>query len=343
MSRNKEILDRIEAYSPAVYDMTHSLYLATNGKAMADEKLTYGKIQKILSLSRTINGSNFDEVVLMVLKSALELRGKDKMFTSFDELLQIASTIDFDNEEARKKYKEKASEFMETIVQMAKRSIIMSIILMKDNLVTSRASDNLQDKVIARIRGMVMTDEATPFEEEFSRALNYPISLGGSISSLDLDSEDTDVYESVFRLGQLPQHIVDDIEKAVGDDENLKIDIINTICTTLAYIKGVVYPFFYHFYSNVVILADDGRMIKSLIGIVDKNEDDGLPTLENFDKTITLNVDGKRYYIPANITKEGVTFSASTDENGNDVILAFTLDEHGDKQEIYIPIPKEEQ
>lgn len=343
MSRNKEILDRIEAYSPAVYDMTHALYMATNGKAMADEKLTYGKVQKILSLSRTINGSNFDEVVLIVLKSALELRGKDKMFTSFYKLLQMASTIDFDDEEARKKYKEKVSEFMWVIVQMAKRSIIMSIILMKDNLVTSRASDDLQDKVIARIRGMVMTDEATPFEEEFSRALNHPMSLGGSISSLELDSEDTDVYESVFRLGNLPKNIIDDIENAVGDDENLKEDIINTICTTLAYIKGVVYPFFYHFYANVVILADDGRMIKSLIGSEGKKEEDGLPTLEKFDKAVSLKVDGKTYYIPTNVTKEGITFSVSTDKNGNDVVLAFTLDESGDKQEMYIPMPKEEK
>lgn len=339
MSRNKDIRDSIEAYSPAVFDMTYALYVATNGKQMSDEDLTMGKIQKILSLSGR-NG-DFDDFVAMVLKSALEYHERDKMFSSFYKLLKMASTMNLDDEEERKKYRKKVEKFLWVIVDMAKRSVLLSIILMKDNLVTSRVSDDLQDKVIGRIRGMVMTDEATPFEEEFARALNYPMSFGGGITSLELESEDTDVYESVFRKGVLPNNVIADIDKAVGNDENLKTDIINTICTTLAYIKGVVYPFFYHFFSNVVILADDGRMIKSLFeGEVEK-KDDALPTLEKFDKAVTLKVDGKTYYIPTNITKEGVTFSVSTDKNGNDVVLAFTLDESGDKKEMYIPIPKE--
>nr|DAX55729.1 MAG TPA: hypothetical protein [Caudoviricetes sp.] len=341
MSRNKDILDSIEAYSPAVFDMTYALYMATNGKKMADEDLTMGKIQKILSLSGR-NG-DFDNLVAMVLKSALEYHERDKMFSSFYKLLEMASTMNLDDEEERKKYRKKVEKFLWVIVDMAKRSVLLSIILMKDNLVTSRVSDDLQDKVIGRIRAMVMTDEAVPFEEEFARALNYPMSFGGGITSLELDSEDTDIFESVFRKGVLPNNVIADIDKAVGDDEALKTDIINTICTTLAYIKGVVYPFFYHFFSNVVILADDGRMIKSLFEREVKKKDDVLPTLEKFDKAVSLKVDGKTYYIPTNVTKEGITFSVSTDKNGNDVVLAFTLDESGDKQEMYIPMPKEEQ
>lgn len=335
MSRNKEILENIKAYFPAVFDMTYALYRATDGKMMADQDLTIGKIQNIISLSGK-NG-NFDSFVAMVLESALKYRERDKMFASFYKLLQMASTMNLDNEEDRKKYKEKVGKFIAVIVEIAKRSVVMSIILMKDNLVTSRVADDLQDRVIARIRSMVMTDEAISFEEEFARALKNPISFGGNISTLELDSEDTDIYESVFRKGVLPNNVIDDIEQAVGDDENLKTDIINTICTTLAYVKGVVYPFFVHFYSNVVLLADDGRMLQTLI----EKEDDGIPTLDKFDKAVTLKVGGKTYYIPTNITKEGVTFSVSKDKEGNDVVLAFTLNGGGDKEEVYIPMPKE--
>lgn len=342
MSRNNDILRDINVSSPAVYGMTYALYNATDGKDMSDQKLSRGKIQNIITLSGNVD---FDSLVAKVLGSALKSRERDEMFTYFYKLLQMASTIDFDDEEARREYKDKvkASKFKRVIVEMAKRSILMSIILMKDNLVTSRVSDDLQDRVLGRIRAIVMTDDKKLFYEEFIKALEHPMSFGGNIASLELGSEDAEVYESVFRMGDLPKHIIDDIENAVGDDENLKIDIINTICTTLAYIKGVVYPFFYHFYSNVAILADDGRMIKSLIGGEGKKEEDGLPTLEKFDKAVSLKVDGKTYYIPTNITKEGVIFSVSTDKDGNDVVLAFTLNESGDKQEMYIPIPKEEQ
>lgn len=343
MSRNTDtILRGIKDTSPAVFDMAYALYNATDGKDMSDQDLSRGKIQNIITLS---GNGNFDILVAKVLESAFKYRERDKMFTFFYELLQKASKINFDDEEARKKYKNKvkASDFMNAIVEMAKRSVIMSIILMKDNLVTSQATDDLQDRVLGRIRAIVMEDDAKLFYKEFVNALEHPMSFGGSIASLELASEDAEVYEIVFNRGDLPKQIVDDIEKAVGNDENLKVDIINTICTTLAYIKGVVYPFFYNFYANIAILADDGRMIKSLIEAVVKKEEDSLPTLENFDKAVSLKVDGKTYYIPTNITKEGVIFSVITDKNGNDVVLAFTLNESGDKEEMYIPIPKEEQ
>lgn len=342
MSSNKDILRDINFSSPAVFYMTDALYNATDGKDMSDQGLSIGKIQNIITLS---GNGNFDSLVAKVLESALKNREQDKMFTYFYELLQRASTIDFDDEDARTKYtdKVKASKFMGVIVEMAKRSIIVSIILMKDNLVTSRATEDLMDRVIGHIRAMVMTDDAKLFYEEFVKALNNPMPFGGNISSLELGSEDAEVYRSVFTFGDLPKSTIDLIKEAVGDDEDLKTDIINTICTTLAYIKGVLYPFFYHFYANVVLLADDGRMIKSLIEIAVEKKEDGLPTLEKFDKTVSLNVDGKTYYVPTNITKEGIIFSVSTDKNGNDVVLAFTLDESGDKQEMYIPIPKEEQ
>lgn len=342
MSSNRDILEDINASSPAVFYMTDALYKVTDGKEMSDQKLSLGKIQNIITLS---GNGNFDSLVVKVLGSALKYRERDNMFSYFYKLLQSASKFDFDDKDARTKYKDKvkASKFMGVIVEMAKRSIITSIILMKDNLVTSRATEDLMDRVMGHIRAIVMTDDAKLFYEEFVKALNNPMSFGGNISSLELGSEDAEVYESVFRFGNLPKSTIELIKEAVGDDENLEIDIINTICTTLAYIKGVVYPFFYHFYSNVVILADDGRMIKSLIGSEGKKEDDGLPTLEKFDKAVSLKVDGKTYYIPTNVTKEGITFSVSTDKNGNDVVLAFTLDERGDKQEMYIPMPKEEK
>lgn len=328
----------IRASLPAVFEATLALYVASNGKGMVQEPLSLGKMQKILSLTKS--SGRFDEFVSKILLEGFKHAEGDKPFTFIKNFLEKTNNLNLSTEEGREKYRKLAEEAKlgQLLVKISRPIITASIILMREGMILDRLPDNVQDKVIRFVYGKLISDNGEYPYDAVERALGSPITLGGGMVSLELDTEDADFVEQVLRKADLGDKAEDIITTLSSGDENWEEPVQNTVCTTVAYLKGVVYPFLVQVYSGLVLLSDDGLLVRSLVDYKEpKVETDNAPTLDKFDKAVRFDHKGKNVYVPINLVNGEVVLATEQNEEGLYSILAFTIDEEGNKHQYKLP------